>query len=67
MSDSCDCMNYILPGSSVHGFLRARILQLVATSPGDLPDPGIEPKSSALQAGSLPTELQGKHLFYNNL
>ena len=29
-------------------------------SPGDLPDPGIEPRSPALQAESLPTELQGK-------
>ena len=29
-------------------------------SPGDLPDPGIEPGSSALQADSLPTELWGK-------
>ena len=29
------------------------------TSPGDLPDPGIEPKSLALQADSLPSELQG--------
>ena len=27
-------------------------------SPGDLPDPGIEPGSSALQADSLLTELQ---------
>ena len=26
-------------------------------SPGDLPNPGIEPKSPALQADSLPTEL----------
>ena len=26
-------------------------------SPGDLPDPGIEPKSPALQADDLPTEL----------
>ena len=26
-------------------------------SPGDLPDPGIEPRSPALQADSLPTEL----------
>ena len=32
------------------------------TSPGDLPDPGIEPGSPALQADSLPTELQGKPL-----
>ena len=29
-------------------------------SPGDLPDPGIEPGSPALQADSLPTELLGK-------
>ena len=29
-------------------------------SPGDLPDPGIEPWSPALQADSLLTELQGK-------
>ena len=29
-------------------------------SPGDLPDPGIEPGSPALQADSLPTELEGK-------
>ena len=29
-------------------------------SPGDLPDPGIEPGSPAGQADSLPTELQGK-------
>ena len=29
-------------------------------SPGDLPDPGIEPRSPALQAYSLLTELQGR-------
>ena len=29
-------------------------------SPGDLPDPGIEPGSPALQAESLPTEPSGK-------
>ena len=28
-------------------------------SPGDLPDPGIEPRSSALQADSLPSEPPG--------
>ena len=31
-------------------------------SPGDLPNSGIEPGSSALQADSLLTELQGKPL-----
>ena len=29
-------------------------------SPGDLPDPGIEPGSPVLQADSLPAELPGK-------
>ena len=33
---------------------------LSLTSPGDLPKPGMEPKSPALQAGSLPDEPQGK-------
>ena len=32
-------------------------------SPGDLPDPGIEPKSPALQADSLPPEPPGKPYF----
>ena len=30
--------------------------------PGDVPDPGIEPRSLALQADSLPAELQGESL-----
>ena len=29
-------------------------------APGDLPDPGIEPRSPVLQADSLPSELPGK-------
>ena len=29
-------------------------------SPGDLPNPGIKPRSPALQVDSLPAELQGK-------
>ena len=29
-------------------------------SPGDLPNPGTEPGSAALQAGSLPSELPGR-------
>jgi len=31
-------------------------------SPGDLPNPGIEPRSPALQADSSPTELLGDYL-----
>ena len=43
----CDPMDCSLPGSSVHGIFQARILEWVAIpSPGDLPDPGIEPWSS---------------------
>ena len=30
-------------------------------SPGDLLDPGIEPRSPALQAAALPSEPPGKH------
>ena len=44
-------------------------------SPGNLPDPGIEPRSPALQADSLPTELprksqyayDGSHFFWGGL
>ena len=49
------------PGSSVHGILQARILQRVPfSSPGDLPDLGVEPESPALQADSLAAEPPGK-------
>ena len=33
-------------------------------SPGDLPDPGIEPRSPALQADALTFELPGKTTLY---
>ena len=33
-------------------------------SPGDLPHPGIEPRSPALQADSLPSEPFGDHKMY---
>ena len=32
MSDSCDTMDYSLPGSSVHGILQARILEWAVVS-----------------------------------
>ena len=57
----CDAMDCSPPGSSVHGISQARILSgLPFPSPGDLPDPGIQPRSPALQADSLLTELSGK-------
>ena len=60
----CDSMNYTQPVSSVYGILQARILELVPfPSPRDLPDPGIEPRSPALQADALPSEPPGKPLW----
>ena len=51
----CDPMDYSPPGSFAHGILQARILEWIAfPSPGDLPDPGVEPES--LQADPLPSE-----------
>ena len=35
-------------------------------SPGDLPDPGIKPRSPALQADALPSEPPGKPLNAHN-
>ena len=63
----CNPMEY-----TVLGILQARILEWVPfsrrrsllqetfPSPGDLPNPGIEPRSPKLQADSLPAEPQGK-------
>ena len=52
----CDPMVY-----TVHGILQARILEwVVIPSPGDLCNPGIEPRSPALHADSLPAEPPGK-------
>ena len=40
-----------LPGSSVHGIFQAKVLEWVPyPPPGDLPDPGVEPESSASPA-----------------
>ena len=36
------------------------LIELQFPSPGDLPNPGIKPRSPTLQADSLPTELPGK-------
>ena len=54
-------MDYSPPASSVHGVLQARIQEgLPCPPPGDLPNPGVELRSFALQADSLPTVLSGK-------
>ena len=60
-------MDCSLPGFSVHGIFQARVLEkeywsgLPLPSPGDLPDPGVEPRSPALQAEVLPSEPPGSH------
>ena len=58
----CDPMDY-----TVHEILQDRILEWVAipiyrgfSSPGDLPNPGIKPRSPTLQVNSLPAEPPGK-------
>ena len=52
--------------SSVHRISQARTLGgLPFPSPGDLPDPGIEPRSPALHADSLPTGQQGKTYWWS--
>ena len=57
-----------VPGSSVHGILQQEYWNgLPFRSPGDLPDPGIKPRSPVLQADSLPSEqLLFSHLFVSN-
>ena len=42
------------------GILQARMLQWVATPPGDLPNPGIESRSPTLWVNSLLSEPPGK-------
>ena len=42
------------------GFFRQKYWSGLPFPPGDLPDPGIEPVSPALQVGSLPLNHQGR-------
>ena len=58
--------SFVTPRTGAHqaplsmGFPRQEYWSgLPFPSPGDLPDPGIEPMSSALQADSLPLSHQG--------
>ena len=50
----CNPMDY-----KVHGILQARVGSL-SLAPGDLPNPGIKPRSPALRMASLPAEPQRK-------
>ena len=58
------CLTLAIPRTVTHqaplsvGFFRQEYWNgLPSPSPGDPPDPGIQPGSPALQAESLPTEL----------
>ena len=56
----CNPLDYSPPGSSFMGLTNKEYWSgLPFPSPGDLPIPGIEPGSPALQADSLPFKLPG--------
>ena len=59
----CDPMDYSPPGSSVHGDSPGKNTGVGCQCPpsGDLPNPGIEPRSPALWADSSLSEPPGKH------
>ena len=59
----CNPMDCSLSGSSVYGIFQARCWSgLPFPSPGDPPEPGIEPWSPELQADALPSEPPGKSI-----
>ena len=56
----CDPMDFSLPGSSVEFSRQEYWSGLPFPSPEDLPNPGMELRSPALQADSLLSEPPGK-------
>ena len=61
MSDSATPRTVAYQASQSMGFSRQEYWSgLPFPSPGDLPNPGIEPGSLALQADALPSEPPGK-------
>ena len=70
----CNPMDCSPPGSRLQapgsmGILQARILEgLPCPSPGDLPNPGTEPRPPTLQVDSIPSKPPGKPIIvYSNL
>ena len=68
MSDSATPWTVVLQAPLSMGFPRQEYWSgLPLPLPEDLPNPGIEPGSSALQADSLPSELKGSTSLIANL
>ena len=68
LCDPMDCVAYQIPPSM--GFSRQGYWSgLPFPSPGDLPNPGIEPTSSAIACGFFTTEPPGKPVnrLYSNM
>ena len=62
----CDHMDGSLPDFYVHGIFQARYwIGLPFPSPGDLPDPGVEPGSPTSRADALLSEPSGKSALSN--
>ena len=63
----CHPMDYSLLGSSIHGIIRQEYWSgLLFPPPGNLPDPGIKPRSPALVGGFFTTKPPEKPLVYIN-
>ena len=58
----CDPVDCSPPGASIHGDSPGKNIGVgnQSPSPGDLPNPGIEPRFPALQVDSLLSEPPGK-------
>ena len=66
MSDSATSWTVAYKAPPSSGFSRQEYWsQLPFPSPGDLPEPGIEPGSPVLQADALPSEPQGSLCWLN--
>ena len=64
----CGLMDWSPPGPLSMGFPRQEYWsRLPFASPGDLPDPGIEPMSPALEGGFFTTEPPGRPIQANTL
>ena len=61
VSESLSVMSVPVTLWIIHGIFQTRMLKLVAAPfPGDLPNPGIKPRSLTLWADSLPAKPPGK-------